>query len=90
MNFPANTHIKPGSTWSEILRLGTKDWKEKDDFKNSETRPLMLWEGSKDTKPLLQKGDKIIVIYDARWSMESNQYNVWTGIASVTKDYLPQ
>jgi hypothetical protein len=83
MNFPAYATIKPGAMITEELKLGGKDkWV-------NNTRPLIHWVGPKDTQPLLQNGDKIIVTYDVRWSNEANQYHVWTGLTAVSKDYHP-
>jgi hypothetical protein len=84
MNFPDFATIGPGKMMTEELQLGADD----DVWKN-DVRPLMHWTGPKDTKPLLQDGDKIIVTYDVRWSAEANKFKVWTGLTAVNKDYHP-
>jgi hypothetical protein len=81
MNVPERISIKPGKMLIENLQLG--DGKESVGY----SLVLMHWLGPKDTVPLLKNGDKIVVTDDVRGSMESRQYDVWSGITAVSKEY---
>ena len=84
MNFEQPAAIKPGAMITEDIKLGGED-----NWVNG-VRPLLHQIGPQDTRPLLQNGDRIIVIYDVRWSEEANQYHVWSGITEVSQEFHPK